>query len=206
MHGVCRWIGNSEPVAAKHDLQMTDEHFERAVVGLLGSQDVKAATMLPGRRRSCTKTEERAGKRKTPKARKDLTLRKIRPISSQNLVFARFTQYPLGDSNPCSRTENPMSWASRRRGQDASAIGTANQAINPCTNWRRQCQSAAMARKGQRRDDPYRRPLSASRHAGQVDQSAPHNDRLCNLPTSQASPPFNQEPASATATGADPHP
>ena len=31
MHVVCRWIGNSEPVAAKHYLQLTDEHFEQAV-------------------------------------------------------------------------------------------------------------------------------------------------------------------------------
>ncbi len=30
MHVVCRWIGNSQPVAAKHYLQLTDEHFERA--------------------------------------------------------------------------------------------------------------------------------------------------------------------------------
>lgn len=31
MHVVCKWIGNSEPVAAAHYLQFTDEHFERAV-------------------------------------------------------------------------------------------------------------------------------------------------------------------------------
>ena len=30
MHVVCRWIGNSAPVAAKHYLQVTDEHFEQA--------------------------------------------------------------------------------------------------------------------------------------------------------------------------------
>ena len=30
---VCRWIGNSEPVAAKHYLQLTDEHFDRAIQG-----------------------------------------------------------------------------------------------------------------------------------------------------------------------------
>lgn len=29
-------------------------------------------------------------------------------------------KYPLGDSNPCFRTENPTSWASRRRGQTSS--------------------------------------------------------------------------------------
>ena len=27
------------------------------------------------------------------------------------------TKHPLGESNPCLRTENPMSWATRRRGR-----------------------------------------------------------------------------------------
>ena len=35
---VCKWIGNSQPVAAAHYLQLTDEHFERAIGG-----DSKAA-------------------------------------------------------------------------------------------------------------------------------------------------------------------
>jgi len=30
LHVVCAWIGNSQPVAAKHYLQVTDEHFEQA--------------------------------------------------------------------------------------------------------------------------------------------------------------------------------
>jgi hypothetical protein len=30
-HAVCRWLGNSQVVAAKHYLQVTDEHFQRAV-------------------------------------------------------------------------------------------------------------------------------------------------------------------------------
>jgi len=33
MHVVCAWIGNSQPVAAQHYLQLTDEHFRRAVAG-----------------------------------------------------------------------------------------------------------------------------------------------------------------------------
>ena len=33
MHVVCKWIGNSQPVAAKHYLQLTDEHFMRAING-----------------------------------------------------------------------------------------------------------------------------------------------------------------------------
>ena len=36
-HVVCKWIGNYEPVAAKHYLQLTDEHFEQA------SSETKAA-------------------------------------------------------------------------------------------------------------------------------------------------------------------
>ncbi|MHC4563392.1 MAG: tyrosine-type recombinase/integrase [Planctomycetota bacterium] len=31
MHVVCKWIGNSQPVAAKHYLQVTDYHFQKAV-------------------------------------------------------------------------------------------------------------------------------------------------------------------------------
>ena len=31
MHVVCEWIGNSQPIAAKHYLQVTDEHYRQAV-------------------------------------------------------------------------------------------------------------------------------------------------------------------------------
>lgn len=34
MHVVCSWIGNSQPVAAKHYLQVTDEHFKAAAMAL----------------------------------------------------------------------------------------------------------------------------------------------------------------------------
>jgi hypothetical protein len=30
LQAVCAWIGNSQPVAAKHYLQLTDERFDRA--------------------------------------------------------------------------------------------------------------------------------------------------------------------------------
>ena len=36
MHLLCKWIGNSQPVAAQHYLQLTDEHFDRAVSGTNG--------------------------------------------------------------------------------------------------------------------------------------------------------------------------
>jgi len=31
MHVVCQWIDNSQPIAAKHYLRVTDDHFSRAV-------------------------------------------------------------------------------------------------------------------------------------------------------------------------------
>lgn len=31
LHVVCAWIGNSQPIAAKHYLQVTDEHFAKAI-------------------------------------------------------------------------------------------------------------------------------------------------------------------------------
>lgn len=31
MHVVCSWIGTSQPIAQKHYLQITDEHFDKAV-------------------------------------------------------------------------------------------------------------------------------------------------------------------------------
>jgi integrase len=34
LHVVCEWIGNSQPVAMKHYLQITDEHFERATTAV----------------------------------------------------------------------------------------------------------------------------------------------------------------------------
>ncbi len=33
MHVVCAWLGNSERIAARHYLQVTDEHFQRATEG-----------------------------------------------------------------------------------------------------------------------------------------------------------------------------
>lgn len=37
LHVVCAWIGNSEPVARKHYLQVTDEHFALAIQGQDGA-------------------------------------------------------------------------------------------------------------------------------------------------------------------------
>lgn len=46
MHVVCAWIGNSEAIAAKHYLQLTDEHFQRALKPSPGALQ-KALQHLP---------------------------------------------------------------------------------------------------------------------------------------------------------------
>jgi integrase len=46
LHVVCAWIGNSQPVAAKHYLQVTDEHFASAAHKRISIPDKQMATSL----------------------------------------------------------------------------------------------------------------------------------------------------------------
>ena len=39
LHVVCAWIGNSQPIAAKYYLQVTDDHFARAAEALAQTSD-----------------------------------------------------------------------------------------------------------------------------------------------------------------------
>ena len=45
LHVVTAWIGNSEPVAAKHGLQLTDEHFRRAATEQAAQNAAQKLTM-----------------------------------------------------------------------------------------------------------------------------------------------------------------
>ena len=47
-HVVCKWIGNSQPVAAKHYLQVTEGHYAKAVQNAV-HDPVQNATELPGK-------------------------------------------------------------------------------------------------------------------------------------------------------------
>ena len=71
MHVVCQWIGNSQPFAAKHYLQVTDDHFSKALQKALqqpavlprtGSQsDLALSTQAPvlhGDAANCEKVPE----------------------------------------------------------------------------------------------------------------------------------------------------
>lgn len=45
LHVVCAWMGNSQPVAAKHYLQVTDEHFNLAATARSSTPPPKAGAL-----------------------------------------------------------------------------------------------------------------------------------------------------------------
>ena len=57
MHVVCSWIGNSAAVAAKHYLQVTDEHFRQGVAGPSGAAQQTAETQEMARKQSQQETQ-----------------------------------------------------------------------------------------------------------------------------------------------------
>lgn len=66
LHVVCAWIGNSSATAAKHYLQVTDEHFERATAGELNGEK---ATQNPAQQPHAGTATGRKTKRKKEKPR-----------------------------------------------------------------------------------------------------------------------------------------
>jgi integrase len=59
MHVVCEWIGNSQPVAMKHYLQITDDHFAKALVGAAKSDaPLVQNPMQQPAATSCTESQE----------------------------------------------------------------------------------------------------------------------------------------------------
>jgi hypothetical protein len=65
LHVVCAWMGNSQPVAAKHYLQIRDEDFERAAQGDAFSD--APMTQNPTQTGSATTGQEPQETQKAPK-------------------------------------------------------------------------------------------------------------------------------------------
>jgi len=89
-HVVCTWIGNTEAVAKKHYLQVTEEHFKKATEKPV-QKPVQSATVNVGK--------DVSAKEATLK-----TTESYKPLSINTL-----DQYPHGESNPGFRAENPTS-------------------------------------------------------------------------------------------------
>ena len=104
VHVVCAWIGNTERIAAKHYLQVTEDHFALAITKMEaqksgaqnGAQNGKTAqnTAQHG-----TRTEH-APNEKTPE---------IPGFSAISPGFSAICKYPQPDSNRCLLAENQTS-------------------------------------------------------------------------------------------------
>ncbi len=93
-HVVCQWIGNSEDVARKHYLQVTDTHFARAIAEPAGSAAQNAAQQAVatgGNVPHCV-----------PPVVGAVANTADHGVCGDDL-------YPQGESNPCMQTENLLS-------------------------------------------------------------------------------------------------
>ena len=90
-HVACKWIGNSKPVAAQHYLQLTDEHFDRAIRGE-HVPDSKAA-QNPAQKAHATSRNAR---------------NESQPDDSQPFDDARgYDSFPVG-AEPCEAAKVPV--------------------------------------------------------------------------------------------------
>jgi integrase len=88
IHVVCEWIGNSQAVATKHYLQVTDEHFAEAAK--VGAGPTKVAQNPAQQAHAATRTDQQAEKTADRKARK----KRVVAIPSDNIQM--YTVLPDG--------------------------------------------------------------------------------------------------------------
>ena len=79
-HVVCRWMGNSKPVAVEHYLQVTDEHFERAIRDESAEETSEQAAQNAAQQIAAKPRNAPATARNAPQGKSPKTL--------QNTVFA----------------------------------------------------------------------------------------------------------------------
>jgi len=96
-HCVCDWMGNSEAIAHKHYLTTTESHFEQAAGWGPGWGQTGGVGPQVG-----PKPAESDGNEKHATTDGPTTCEKTSG-------FVQPAKYPVGESNPCRRTENPES-------------------------------------------------------------------------------------------------
>ena len=98
LHVVVKWLGNSQPVAAKHYLQVTDEHFARALQK--AQQQVRAEPRT---------TAQEPGAAESDGERKPLNCVELRTGALACANTSTDMHSPQEDSNLCLRKEIPIS-------------------------------------------------------------------------------------------------
>jgi hypothetical protein len=87
---VCAWIGNTEMIAAKHYLQVTEDHYRQAA-------QIPAQSAADGASQRMTAVPAE--------------MRKATAVNNSDLksIPVNTCDYPQGDSNPCLSRERAMS-------------------------------------------------------------------------------------------------
>ena len=88
IHVVCQWIGNSQAVATKRYLQVTDEHFAEAAKVGVGPN--RAAQNPAQQAQAATRTDQQADKTADKKSRKK------RVIATPSDTIQLYTVLPVG--------------------------------------------------------------------------------------------------------------
>ena len=124
LHVVCEWIGNSAPIASKHYLQVTEDHFADALVAIevfeQSSAERSAESAAPVQQKAqqhCgapIRTEQHCEETGCPQPLERHGLMRSSATRNENgrSIAGRPLQplkYPHGESNPGFRTENPTS-------------------------------------------------------------------------------------------------
>lgn len=99
VHVVCAWIGNTERIAAKHYLQVTEDHFALAAKTDSAKYSARNPKTAQNTAQHRARTEH-APNEKTPE---------IPGFSADLPAFSAIERYPQGDSNPCLLAENQTS-------------------------------------------------------------------------------------------------
>ena len=98
MHVVCAWIGNTERIAAKHYLQVTEAYFAEAA----GKSGAPAAQNQAQQAAACSRREPQQTQK--PRENPGVLQECAAPCET-----VRTPVYPQGDSNPCLSRERAMS-------------------------------------------------------------------------------------------------
>ncbi|MCL2329780.1 MAG: site-specific integrase [Phycisphaerae bacterium] len=114
LHVVCAWIGNSQAIAAKHYLQVTDEHFDRAInEGMIGRAG-KTASQVRG------ETDRAAAPSGTEKTIFGAAQNPAQQLHAQSRKASQVT-FP--------KTHNP--WIYNTLREDAKACNRPNKSLMP---------------------------------------------------------------------------
>jgi integrase len=102
MHVVCAWIGNTERIAAKHYLQVTEDYFARAVEKS-GAENGAPTAQKPAQQADARHRMD------SQEMQKPWENPGFLPEYAAPCETVRAAGYPQGDSNPCLSRERAMS-------------------------------------------------------------------------------------------------